>query len=155
MSKYASINASQSIASINACQSMQSRRRMCTSKKRQRPSKMQGRTAAEAARICATRMLVARSWWPCVLSSCGDGVVVLMCWCVASDVPGALSLLSCRLTCLLSCSLLFFQDVGGMHASEGILTQRGGMTSHAAVVARGWGKTCVVGCMEMQVCVCV
>jgi len=42
-------------------------------------------------------------------------------------------------------------DVGGMHASEGILTQRGGMTSHAAVVARGWGKTCVVGCMEMQV----
>ena len=43
------------------------------------------------------------------------------------------------------------EDVGGMHASEGILTQRGGMTSHAAVVARGWGKTCVVGCMEMQV----
>lgn len=43
------------------------------------------------------------------------------------------------------------EDVGGMHASEGILTQRGGMTSHAAVVARGWGKTCVVGCLEMQV----
>jgi pyruvate,orthophosphate dikinase len=43
------------------------------------------------------------------------------------------------------------EDVGGMHASEGILTQRGGMTSHAAVVARGWGKTCVVGCMEMMV----
>ena len=41
------------------------------------------------------------------------------------------------------------EDVGGMHASEGILTQRGGMTSHAAVVARGWGKTCVVGCMEV------
>jgi pyruvate,orthophosphate dikinase len=43
------------------------------------------------------------------------------------------------------------EDVGGMHASEGILTQRGGMTSHAAVVARGWGKTCVVGCIEMLV----
>lgn len=37
-------------------------------------------------------------------------------------------------------------DVGGMNASEGILTSRGGMTSHAAVVARGWGKPCVVGC---------
>ncbi|KAF4314837.1 hypothetical protein G195_011415 [Phytophthora kernoviae 00238/432] len=34
------------------------------------------------------------------------------------------------------------EDVGGMHAAEGILTSRGGMTSHAAVVARGWGKPC-------------
>jgi pyruvate,orthophosphate dikinase len=32
------------------------------------------------------------------------------------------------------------EDVGGMYASEGVLTSRGGMTSHAAVVARGWGK---------------
>ena len=38
------------------------------------------------------------------------------------------------------------EDVGGMNAAEGILTARGGMTSHAAVVARGWGKTCVSGC---------
>ncbi len=37
------------------------------------------------------------------------------------------------------------EDVGGMHAAEGILTARGGMTSHAAVVARGWGKCCVAG----------
>jgi len=37
------------------------------------------------------------------------------------------------------------EDVGGMYAAEGILTARGGMTSHAAVVARGWGKTCVCG----------
>mmetsp|Transcript_23857 Transcript_23857/g.37316 ORF Transcript_23857/g.37316 Transcript_23857/m.37316 type:complete len:936 (-) Transcript_23857:188-2995(-) len=43
------------------------------------------------------------------------------------------------------------EDVNGMHASEGILTQRGGMTSHAAVVARGWGKTCVCGVSELQV----
>src|SRR5690606_36861585 len=35
------------------------------------------------------------------------------------------------------------EDVAGMHASEGVLTTRGGMTSHAAVVARGWGKPCV------------
>ena len=40
-------------------------------------------------------------------------------------------------------------DVGGMNASEGILTSRGGMTSHAAVVARGWGKPCVVGCDDI------
>ena len=38
------------------------------------------------------------------------------------------------------------EDVGGMHAAQGILTATGGKTSHAAVVARGWGKTCIVGC---------
>ncbi len=38
------------------------------------------------------------------------------------------------------------EDIGGMHAAEGILTARGGMTSHAAVVARGMGKCCIVGC---------
>src|SRR5208337_23783 len=37
------------------------------------------------------------------------------------------------------------EDIGGMHAAEGILTTRGGMTSHAAVVARGMGKPCVAG----------
>ncbi len=37
------------------------------------------------------------------------------------------------------------EDVGGMHAAQGILTATGGMTSHAAVVARGWGKCCIVG----------
>ncbi|HET6566660.1 MAG TPA: pyruvate, phosphate dikinase [Rhodothermales bacterium] len=37
------------------------------------------------------------------------------------------------------------EDVGGMDAAQGILTSRGGMTSHAAVVARGWGKPCVAG----------
>lgn len=43
------------------------------------------------------------------------------------------------------------EDIAGMHAAAGILTQRGGMTSHAAVVARGMGKPCVVGCTEMVV----
>jgi len=38
------------------------------------------------------------------------------------------------------------EDIGGMHAAMGILTARGGMTSHAAVVARGMGKCCVAGC---------
>lgn len=41
------------------------------------------------------------------------------------------------------------EDVGGMDAAEGILTSRGGMTSHAAVVARGWGKPCVAGCSDI------
>ena len=40
------------------------------------------------------------------------------------------------------------EDVHGMHASEAILTAKGGMTSHAALVARGWGKCCIVGCDE-------
>jgi len=43
------------------------------------------------------------------------------------------------------------EDVGGMSAAEGILTSRGGMTSHAAVVARGWGKPCVAGCNDIVI----
>ena len=41
------------------------------------------------------------------------------------------------------------EDIGGMDAAEGILTARGGMTSHAAVVARGMGKSCVAGCSAL------
>jgi pyruvate,orthophosphate dikinase len=43
------------------------------------------------------------------------------------------------------------EDIKGIHAAIGILTSRGGMTSHAAVVARGMGKTCVCGASNMQV----
>lgn len=43
------------------------------------------------------------------------------------------------------------EDIHGMDAAEGILTSRGGMTSHAAVVARGMGKCCVAGCSDIQV----
>jgi pyruvate,orthophosphate dikinase len=43
------------------------------------------------------------------------------------------------------------EDVEGMRAAEAILTARGGMTSHAALVARGWGKCCVVGCGGIEV----
>ena len=45
------------------------------------------------------------------------------------------------------------EDVHGMHAAEAILTARGGMTSHAALVARGWGKCCIVGCNEINISV--
>ncbi len=43
------------------------------------------------------------------------------------------------------------EDVHGMHAAAAILTSRGGMTSHAALVARGWGKCCIVGCSSLQI----
>ena len=43
------------------------------------------------------------------------------------------------------------EDIHGMHYSEGILTSRGGLTSHAALVARGWGKSCVVGCQTLHI----
>jgi len=43
------------------------------------------------------------------------------------------------------------EDIAGMNVAEGILTSRGGMTSHAAVVARGMGKPCVAGCGELFV----
>ena len=43
------------------------------------------------------------------------------------------------------------EDIEGMHVSEGILTVRGGMTSHAAVVARGMGACCVSGCGDIKI----
>ena len=42
------------------------------------------------------------------------------------------------------------EDIKGMNASEGILTARGGMTSHAALVARQMGKVCVAGCGSLK-----
>jgi pyruvate,orthophosphate dikinase len=43
------------------------------------------------------------------------------------------------------------EDVGGMYVAQGILTATGGKTSHAAVVARGWGKCCIVGAEELEI----
>ena len=43
------------------------------------------------------------------------------------------------------------EDVEGMRSATGILTARGGMTSHAALVARGWGKCCIVGCEAIEI----
>ena len=43
------------------------------------------------------------------------------------------------------------EDVDGMHKAQAILTSKGGMTSHAALVARGWGKCCIVGCGDIEV----
>jgi pyruvate, orthophosphate dikinase len=43
------------------------------------------------------------------------------------------------------------EDVGGMWAAQGVLTSTGGMTSHAAVVARGWGKCCICGAGELKI----
>ncbi len=43
------------------------------------------------------------------------------------------------------------EDVDGMYLSQAILTSKGGMTSHAALVARGWGKCCIVGCSDIEI----
>ena len=43
------------------------------------------------------------------------------------------------------------EDVHGMHVAEAVLTAKGGMTSHAALVARGWGKCCIVGCSALDI----
>jgi pyruvate,orthophosphate dikinase len=43
------------------------------------------------------------------------------------------------------------EDVDGMHHAQAILTSKGGMTSHAALVARGWGKCCIVGCGDIEI----
>jgi pyruvate,orthophosphate dikinase len=43
------------------------------------------------------------------------------------------------------------EDVDGMYKAQAVLTSKGGMTSHAALVARGWGKCCIVGCADIEV----
>ena len=43
------------------------------------------------------------------------------------------------------------EDIDGMHSAKGILTARGGMTTHAAVVARGMGTCCVAGCSDLDI----
>ena len=43
------------------------------------------------------------------------------------------------------------EDVDGMHKAQAILTSKGVMTSHAALVARGWGKCCIVGCADIEI----
>jgi pyruvate,orthophosphate dikinase len=43
------------------------------------------------------------------------------------------------------------EDVDGMHKAQAILTLKGGMTSHAALVARGWGRCCIVGCADLEI----
>ena len=70
---------------------------------------------------------------------------------VVFDTPTAEELHAQGKKCILVRVETSPEDVGGMNAAEGILTARGGMTSHAAVVARGWGKTCVSGCSELVV----
>ncbi|MCL2512230.1 MAG: pyruvate, phosphate dikinase, partial [Bacteroidales bacterium] len=54
-------------------------------------------------------------------------------------------------TCILVREETNPEDVEGMSAAAGILTARGGMTSHAALVARGWGKCCIVGCDAIHI----
>ena len=54
-------------------------------------------------------------------------------------------------TCILVREETNPEDVEGMRAAEGILTARGGMTSHAALVARGWGKCCIVGAGDLKI----
>ena len=54
-------------------------------------------------------------------------------------------------TCILVREETNPEDVEGMRAAEGILTARGGMTSHAALVARGWGKCCIVGAGALKI----
>jgi pyruvate,orthophosphate dikinase len=56
-----------------------------------------------------------------------------------------------NITCILVREETNPEDIEGMYASAGILTARGGMTSHAALVARGWGKCCIVGCDAIHI----
>lgn len=58
--------------------------------------------------------------------------------------------INCNEPCILVRKETDPDDIGGMNASVGILTATGGLTSHAAVVARGMNKTCVVGCTMME-----
>ncbi len=65
--------------------------------------------------------------------------------------PDAVASLEAGKACILVREETNPEDVEGMRAAEGILTARGGMTSHAALVARGWGKCCIVGAGDLEI----
>lgn len=84
---------------------------------------------------------------PCHLTgiAAGGGLVSGVAVFTAQDA------VNCTEPCILVSRETTPEDYSGMSASVGILTQLGGLTSHAAVVARGMGKSCVVGCTDMLV----
>ncbi len=73
------------------------------------------------------------------------------CGVLAFTAEDAVALARAGKTCLLLREETNPEDVEGMRAAAGILTARGGMTSHAALVARGWGKCCIVGAGVLHV----
>jgi pyruvate, orthophosphate dikinase len=70
---------------------------------------------------------------------------------VVFDAADAQQLKSRNRPCILVRSETSPEDIQGMHAAEGVLTARGGLLSHAAVIARGMGKTCVVGASGLRI----
>jgi pyruvate,orthophosphate dikinase len=70
---------------------------------------------------------------------------------VVFDAVEAQQLKSRNRPCILVRSETSPEDIQGMHAAEGVLTARGGLLSHAAVIARGMGKTCVVGASGLRI----
>ena len=70
---------------------------------------------------------------------------------VVFDAAEAQQLKSRNRSCILVRSETSPEDIQGMHAAEGVLTARGGLLSHAAVIARGMGKTCVVGASGLRI----
>lgn len=71
--------------------------------------------------------------------------------CIALSCEKALEYQRKGIPCILVREETNPEDVEGMRAADGILTARGGMTSHAALVARGWGKCCIVGCDDVKI----
>ena len=70
---------------------------------------------------------------------------------VVFDAADALQLKTRHRPCILVRGETSPEDIQGMHAAEGVLTARGGLLSHAAVIARGMGKTCVVGASGLRI----
>ena len=70
---------------------------------------------------------------------------------IAFTVEDAKKFHAAKIPCILVREETNPEDVEGMRAADGILTARGGMTSHAALVARGWGKCCIVGCEALKI----
>ncbi|MBN2021594.1 MAG: pyruvate, phosphate dikinase [Pirellulales bacterium] len=73
------------------------------------------------------------------------------CGAIVFTSTEAVALAKAKKKCILVREETNPEDVEGMRAAEGILTARGGMTSHAALVARGWGKCCIVGAGELKI----
>ncbi len=73
------------------------------------------------------------------------------CGCIVFNSADAIAAKKAGKECIMVREETNPEDVEGMRAAQAILTARGGMTSHAALVARGWGKCCIVGCSDIEI----
>lgn len=98
--------------------------------------------------LAATRPIIDAKW-KAKNPANAKGISASNGCCTGVAVFSSKNAINCKEPCILLAEETTPDDIGGMNASVGILTSTGGLTSHAAVVARGMDKVCVVGCTDL------